>query len=118
MDKNETHQKIVEAGSFPVDRSSLISDLDSYEDDDEDLPMPDLTADQIMLWFKRGSVMFERDTRVEDIMERLLNVEIQAKRWDKEDFEGHEGSENHTKRVISLDSEDEADPGSDSHLRN
>ena len=77
LDPNKPQNQTYDTESVDngADRSSLISNPDGYEEDD-DLPMPDLTADQIMRWFKRGSTLFEKETRVEDIMERVLNVEM------------------------------------------
>jgi hypothetical protein len=111
VDQHEKHHKIFEAGSVDngPDRSSLISNLDSdgdNNDDDDDQAPQDLTADDIIRWFKRGSSMLENETRVETLLERMLNMEIYAKRWKRLNLVRLARSEQQPERVISLDSED------------
>ena len=109
MDQREMHHKISEAGSVEngPDRTSLISDPDSDKDDDDDQPIPGLTANEITRWFKRGSILLEAETRVENMLNRVHNIEVYAKRWKRVDLERLARSERQPERVISLDSDDE-----------
>ena len=101
------HHKIFEAGSVEnaPDRTSLISNPDSDEDDD--LSIPRFTADEISRWFKRGASLLESETRVENILNRIHTLEVYMKRWMRVDHQKLARIEWQPERVISLDSDDE-----------
>ena len=108
VDQPKMHHQIFGAKSVDhsPDRSSLISDPAS-DGDIDDQPQPGLTGDEIRRWFKRGASLLEGETRVENLLQRIHNLEVYTKRWMRIDLERLVRSERQPERVISLDSDDE-----------
>ena len=71
--------------------------------------MENLSSDQIQRWYERGASKLADMTRVEVILNRLLDFDIYFREFVRLDLANMEAIKHHRDRIISLDS-DEDDP--------
>ena len=93
--KGKKDAKVFEGGSVEegLNNSSLISDQCSDEDDS--MPLQDLTAKQVRRWFERGSARFRYHTRMDEFIDRVLIIEKYIKDFMGVDLAGLEGIRHH-----------------------